>query len=75
MANNNLLPQDERPESTARLERSQGIAATGISFSNRNSPKEGGLIELPIVGSLDSFGIRYASASSNSVSAYIQRWS
>jgi hypothetical protein len=65
MANNDAVPEDEHPESTADYDRSPDVAVTGISFSNRNSPKEGGLFELPIIGTLDSFGIRYASARSN----------
>ncbi len=65
MANNDAVPEDEHPESTADYDRSLDVAVTGISFSNRNSPKEGGLFELPIIGTLDSFGIRYASARSN----------
>ena len=65
MAENELMPKDAYPESTASYEWPHDVAAIRSAFSNRNDPQEGGLFELPIIGSLDGFGIRYASARSN----------
>lgn len=65
MANDEPVPDVYQPEPTAMYEQSHDIAAAGRLLSNWNPPKEGGLFELPIIGSLDSFGIRYASARSN----------
>ena len=65
MANDEPVPDVYQPEPTALYEQSYDIAAAGRLLANWNPPKEGGLFELPIIGSLDSFGIRYASTRSD----------
>jgi len=58
------VPEDEHA-GLEKFEQFYAAAARGNPSSSTTNPKDGGLFELPVIGSLDSVGIRYASARQN----------
>ena len=60
-----LFPEQYYSESTSRIIPLYATTASQGRFSNSALPREGGLFNLPIVGRLESAGIRVSSARSN----------